>query len=34
VLLEGGDRLLGLAAPQQAVVDEHAGELVPDRPVD
>ena len=33
-LLEGGDDLLGLVEPHQAVVDEDAGELLADRPVD
>ena len=33
-LAEGRDDLLGLVLAHQAVVDEHAGELVADRPVD
>ena len=34
VIAEEPDDLLGLAEPHQAVVDEHAGELVADRLVD
>ena len=34
LLAEGVDDLLGLVLAQQAVVDEHAGELVADRAVD
>ena len=34
VVAEQRDDLLGLAEPQQAVIDEHAGELLADRLVD